>query len=616
MIVKQILANNFVTYESLNVQFPERGIIGIEGKNLDKPVLDTNAVGKTIILDMISYALYGEILRKKAANIIGPFSPDMMLSVKFYLPKINKEFTIKRERRGPNEVVKIKMDGKISEGRPRKMQPVIDRLLGIEWLTFTNCILYGDSRDSNFVYVGHSKRIEILAQIAGILHLREARKILNPDLKEAEKILAHTDGKIEALKEQRAKAKKNLEYHEAKLDNLDNENKEFQREISKKLSEIVPAHDAIDVTNGDKRISEIDGAIKDMEYRISQYENEALQIKKAKPDKRLQELTKQKVEIQTIIKTKKEELEYLESNGECPTCYGEVDEGTKKRFMEHMPELPSDIDNKINLAKKAIARINELNETINEVEKEVRKLRGEQVDIRQKILKKKNLKQEIDKLKLEMVSWKDLREEIQNNIDNCQIECDETSEKFSRVTFLRKSQKTNRDVLKYWSDKYGPKGAEADLIRDLLNKLQAFSNNYIHKLTDGSISIYMTPEKESASGVKRSEMSIDVIENAEIKDFDLYSGGQKNRIEKAIRLGLMMILPNDVGFKLFDEIGKDLSPKGYEEIIKLMREIFHEQQIFIVTNDNESKKLFDHLMMVTLKDGKSTLDCSWGNNDG
>jgi hypothetical protein len=73
----------------------------------------------------------------------------------------------------------------------------------------------------------------------------------------------------------------------------------------------------------------------------------------------------------------------------------------------------------------------------------------------------------------------------------------------------------------------------------------------------------------------------------------------------------MNLSATEINFKMFDEIGKDLSVKGYEEIVKLMKEIFPRQQIFLVTNDRDTKKLFDHNLLVTLQDGQSSVKRIW-----
>jgi DNA repair exonuclease SbcCD ATPase subunit len=597
------------------VRFPERGIIGIEGKNLDKPILDTNAVGKTLIFDMISYALYGEVLRKKAANIIGPFSSDMLLSVAFYLPSLGKSMIVKRERRGPNETVKVKIDGKMYDGRPRKMQPIINRLLGIEWLTFQNCILYGDSRESNFVYVGYSKRTEILAQIANILHLREARKLISPDLRYAEKDLSHLEGQITALKEAKEKAKHNLEAQKKRLVSIETEQKEEEEKLILRRKNATDKLERIDAETLKKVIKDKNETIEERDYRKSRYREEMKEIKKIEPKKQLQEIVKEQVILGTLKKKKEEDIEKIKEVGECPTCSTELDVIDINKLQEKIHEIPKELFDKEKFLRETIARYKDLQAIIEEINEENMKLLKEINTLEQRIDETETLKTQIKSITRELESRKDLREEIETNVKIAEEDHDMLSEKFMKRVFEKKNKKADRDALKYWNEKFSPRGAEAELIMDLVKELQSFANNYSHKLTDGSISVYITPEKETAKGIKKSEITIDVIENDESKDFDLYSGGQKNRIEKAIRLGLMKILPHDIGFKLFDEIGKDLSTKGYEEVLKLMREIFDGEQIFLVTNDRESKKLFDHRMTVILEDGQSTIDCSWKSNE-
>ena len=611
MIIKQIMAHNFVTYESLNLQFPEKGIIGIEGRNLDKPVLDTNACGKTLILDMISYALYGEVLRKKAANVIGPFDDKMVLSVAFLMDGPSRTIIIKRERKGANELVKIKIDGKVYNGKQRKMQPIIDRLVGIEWLTFQNCILYGNSLDSNFMYVGHSKRIEILAQIAGILHLREARKLINPDLKEAEKEVEHSKGKLETIREARVRTKRSLNESQQRLKNIETEQEDAKKLLAKSLVKIKNDYDSIDSKTLEKEIVANTELINNIKKQSLIHEKEKNEILSTDPKKQLENAIKEKAQIETLQKKRVGEIEKLKKSGECPLCLSKVNELMVNQLSDQIPKLNGKIIHNETTARKLIDRVEELDKLISKSKDTIKRLIDEIAEKQLQIKNKSILISQIDSIENQQKAQKNIVAESELRLEHTQQEYDEISDQLLKEFFGNKSKRINRDVLQYWNEKFSPRGAEAELIIDLVGKLQAYANNYIHKLTDGSISIYITPHRESKSGAVKQELSINIIENGEEKDFDLYSGGQINRIEKAIRLGLMKILTSYVGFKLFDEIGKDLSTKGYEEAIKLMREIFYEQQIFLVTNDRESKKLFDHHIRVTLSGGKSKIDHSW-----
>jgi len=614
MIVRKIKAKNFVTYENLSLTLPTRGIIGIEGRNLDKPVLDTNAVGKTLILDMVSYALYGEVLRKKAANIIGPFGKNTLLEVMFYSPRLGGEFTISRKRTGSAETVTVNVGDKTFSGRPRNMQPKIDQIIGVEWLTFQNCILYGDSRETNFVYVADSKRKEILAQIAGILHLREARKLIGPDLKDAENSLSRIEGSVESLMNAKTTAKHRVETDRERLENFEQEqNQEVEatdkemETIRGKLHDEGPLRESIDKTH--EKIKALSAEIEGLGEKISHAEA-------TEPKKRLEKAIREISRTDTIREQIEGDIRKLDESGECPMCATTVDDTVIDRVRRKIPFPPESAIEEEKKARQDLKTLEDLRSKYNEKLEERSGLKDRVKSLEYKLKENEAVLQDLEHLDHKKKSLSRLREEIQKSLDKAQEDLEAVSEELVQVMFNKQGAVTNRDVLKFWNEQFSPKGAEGDLIVDLIKKLQSYSNQYIHKLTDGSISIYIEPEKETTKGTVKTEITIDVIENDEIKDFDLYSGGQRNRIEKAIRLGLMMVSGDDMRFKLFDEIGKDLSVKGYEEIVKLMREIFDGQQILLVTNDRESKKLFDHRILVMLQDGRSKVKCSWGEDDG
>ena len=63
MIFKAVTASNFLSFKTLELNLENRGLLLLNGKNLDNPMLNNNGAGKSSVIESIVYALYGKTLR-------------------------------------------------------------------------------------------------------------------------------------------------------------------------------------------------------------------------------------------------------------------------------------------------------------------------------------------------------------------------------------------------------------------------------------------------------------------------------------------------------------------------------------------------------------------------
>jgi DNA repair exonuclease SbcCD ATPase subunit len=492
MIVKRVEGRNIVTYPEIDFEFPEAGVIGIQGKNLDNPIMDTNAVGKTLLFDMISYAPWGEILRKKRANILGEFDEKYWLKVTFEDEKYGV-FSIERSGKPAFENVAINIRGKTLKNKPRKIQPTIDRIFGMGWLTFQNCILYGDSRETNFVFVADNKRKEIMLEIAGALDIREARKLVGPDLKERELRHAALEGKIEALWNA-------LESAKNKLQRALGREREVEQEKARKIAEI----DAL--IDKKKGLIEATWSRKDLDKKISACENMINEEKKKLHDieaafssfdekymfDAFEETKKKHAKKEGAYEKYQNNLKSIKEKKKCPFLPVQcpMNEDTEKQIGKELAQAFRDLSNLREELKSYQERVDEFNR-IKKILQETREALAEARNRMNKwVIEKKKLdgvEAEIKALEKEKAGLESLKSEISTALEEAQEEYEKAMTDLSKGFFKSKSVEIQRNVLKYWSEKYSQRGVETLFVAPLVKKLNAFSKQYILRLTDGSI---------------------------------------------------------------------------------------------------------------------------------
>lgn len=599
MICERLRGANFVTYDTFDIAFPDKGIIGIEGKNIDKPILDTNAVGKTLLLDAVYYPIFGCVLRKKRANMIGPHHRDMWIEGT-YRRADGKRVSIARHKTPSAELVTIKADGKEYKGRPTKIQHVLDRLFGMPWLTFQNCILYGDSRENNFVYAADNKRKEILSEMAMILFLREAKKLVVVDLKTKEGELQHAIGLHEGTAQRIEAAEDRVRKAQERLKSLEQEKEERVSILKRQLKEESEEwKKGIDIP---ERIAKCAG----QEMRYTNERKEAMaaldDLNESLHKKKYEEAKEERISTETLIEKRKADLDILREKRQCFTCLSDIDTDRISIIADELETSNFNVDQcqkEEDEHREVLKQARDIREKANNLTTMISETRITIADLEAKFKTQDTIKARMDTIREKIERVGDAKGQVQQVLEDATTEFRNARADRNKHLKQMNMRQTESDVLRFWSKKFGQRGIEADLVRDLVNEIGHHASRYIDRLTEGAIGIEIEQD---------DEIDINVIENGQMKDFDLYSGGQRNRIEKAIRLAMMKASQSDIRFKLFDEIGKDLSTKGYESVIVLMKDIFAEQQIFLVTNDRESKKLFDYRLLITRENGRSRID--------
>jgi len=609
MIIERLEARNAVTYRYLDLTFPASGLIGIEGQNLDKPTMGSNGVGKSVFEDLITYGIHGEIARKRRANIVGQFGRKLDLNI-YMRMEDGTPFIIKRQRdKLGGEKVQLEIGGSKWKGNITKVQPIITRAFGMGWLTFKNCVIFSDDAGADhFLKATDIKQKEILAEISDILHFGIAKKLISKEIKTIRQQLAYFEGELRPLREQREQCKTRLSEYKGRLGNHNEEVKakreKFETQIEKLMRQLANSNISKSITGVDKEIQRFN---KKRNNLYSSIESESYQ---AMLEEWIWDAEKKEAKKLTLIEKYQKDQRYIDKHGKCPTC--------KKEHKGNLKNLDKELESLAKLQAELIKEKQALQKEFIDPEleiivldKTIEELNLMKKEFKSQLQEEETLRATVENLKLKLRNIDNIKEAIENNITHYAKELDAADAEYSRVYFKLKSIDNTLKSHEFWLGKYGQRGLPADFIADLLTELQMLADEYSQDLTDGSILVDIHPYKETKEGQQKNEIKIDIIENGVPKDFKLYSGGEKNRVEKAFSLALMKLTKSFIGFKLFDEIGKNLSREGYEKVVMLMKDVFQGQQIFLATNDPIVRKLFDYRMLVTLENNRSTIKTSW-----
>ena len=125
-----------------------------------------------------------------------------------------------------------------------------------------------------------------------------------------------------------------------------------------------------------------------------------------------------------------------------------------------------------------------------------------------------------------------------------------------RLDEIKEKEKENTDIHQKYStlhEAFSKKGVPALLVEQSLPQIEAKANQLLYKLSDGEMAVHFVTQKAYADGARddmKETLDIEIQDQAGIRDYEMYSGGESFRINFAIRMALSHVLANRAGAKL------------------------------------------------------------------
>jgi DNA repair exonuclease SbcCD ATPase subunit len=311
-IIKNVTAKNFLSIgnQSQAVDFSKEHLTLVLGENIDLGGDDTgsrNGVGKTAILNALSYALYGQALTNiKKENLINKTNgKNMLVTVEF--EKSGNKFRIERGRR-PNILKLYVNDNEVkakdedeSQGDSRETQKAIEQMLEMSHTMFKHLVALNTYTEP-FLSMKASDQREVIEQLLGITLLSE---------------------KADALKFLIKESKDQIQVESTRIDAVKNANENVQKSINSLQikSSIWEQKKEEDIESYGRAIMQLESV--DIESELTAHTTLKLWIDN---DTKIRNLNKQKATLEaalsqndkTIDKLKKEEDKLKDKK--CPAC--------------------------------------------------------------------------------------------------------------------------------------------------------------------------------------------------------------------------------------------------------------------------------------------------------
>ena len=219
LTIKNLTVKNFLSVGNVTqaVNVDQHGLTLVIGLNMDMGGEGArNGVGKTTIVNALSYALYGNALSNiRKDNLVNKTnSKNMLVTVEF--EKNGHNYRIERGRK-PNIFRFIVDDDEVNEsgtdegqGENKLTQEAVERILGMSHEMFKH-ILALNTYTEPFLSMKNNDQKAIIEELLGITLLTEKADILKEQMRVTRDKITREDFRIKALQEANAKIQSSIE---------------------------------------------------------------------------------------------------------------------------------------------------------------------------------------------------------------------------------------------------------------------------------------------------------------------------------------------------------------------------------------------------------------------
>lgn len=642
MKITNLTIDNWGAVGSASLALNDRGLLLIQGQNLDDTSQISNGAGKSTIPEALSWCFYGEtakgetgdkIVNRKAGKdtavvaLIEDDNGDV-----YRVARYRKHHTYKNQLRLELQDSGTAYWKDLTQGTDKLTQPLVDKLIGCNYEVFTSAIYAGQEAMPDLPGMTDKALKVLIEEAAGIAKLQAASDMAAKVVKERKQAVADSSQKImtiqatmNTLEESALQAEAQRAGYEVQREDgkklvqarLDEKKAAFKPEFGDRLSEGVKKVRA----QADEVKAKIAGsdAERDKERELERELNQASSLHA--------NATLSFDRMVADAKNLKHRLDHVAdrvgtSCGEC----GHVIEASDLAGAEASAKTAA--QTAVKAAKELKVEVEKALAAQSEASSALDAHRASMTDVSAMTAQLNELAEKERKLQEALVSWAGQKEMIENDerklvelgslvnpyiktIDDAKARIDKAKLEMDVIDVERTELSAALDVAEEVAALYGPAGVRAHILDTVTPHLNSRTSHYLSALTDGNVSAIWSTISKTAKGELREKFVIDIESKTGGESYKSLSGGEKRKVRLACAMALQDLVAcraaKPVALWVADEIDHALDDAGLERLMILLDEKSREKGTVLVISHSDLSDFIRNSITVQKKDGVSTI---------
>lgn len=568
MKLERIRLKNFLSHQETDFRLTDRNLVIVVGEN--------GAGKSSLVKDSLTWALFGQA-RGSGDDLITDGESKATVAARFVLDEKLYEVVRERERGKKTSLHLRELRQGLADEEPNgtaqsldgatiaETQAKIERLLGMDYNTFvcTACVEQGKADSFSALTPKEAKQI-----IMRILHLGEY------------------DAYQAAARSERTTCQAKLWAAE-----------EFLGILVEKLTKAVPAGGTsqdlqADLTRRHAELETLTGQVHRAQAAIHHLGGEIahLAAARARQEAQLGHATRKKTELEAALAKLAPPL------STCPLCLSLLSEEKLRTVRNTLSETLAACQAE---AATAVAAVRELRTGEDEKRLEQERLQREVAALQGRIETVQNAMRDLS-VKLGTV-WAQAEDhlELERRQQGVQGEIEQTRQRLGDYVVLEQA--------------FGKDGIAALIIENVLPEIETTANEVLGLLTDHALRVELRSQKTLKSGEVSDTLEIYVLLQHASRLYDSLSGGEKFRVDLALRIALSKVLARRNNFRietlLIDEGFGSLDALGRQKFMALSRLLQDQFKRIIVITHTDIQDMYGpgELITVRKEDGISRL---------
>jgi DNA repair exonuclease SbcCD ATPase subunit len=634
---KFISARNFMCYgpDGIDLDLNSMGrIILIRGDNMDvvndEERTASNGSGKTSIVNIIVYTLYGKTINEKVkhADVIhNKIGKNLTTEVRWGKYRVVRGRKPDFLRLWESEEGVWDDSTEITLGGMPATQALILEKIGLSYEAFVNVAVFTDNNKDCFLECTTPMKREVVDNLLSLSKYRtysDVAKKVRAEYKDRlknmaadyERILIECgacEKRITTIQQQE------VQWRQQKKIELDS----ILSQIATKRRELESSDSGAQLARyneAQEQMSSLSEKLSQMQIRKEKVE-QALNSARTKLDEerhrkhdlllKIQDLSADISKAKAELKSNQVIVESFDTKKgtKCPVCYGEFKEDNWRAVLMHAKNVVESkqayLDEFLPIAESlekekqnAEQNSSKIATYVNIAEKKLSETETEVSEIRKKIsnlskvnkpdtgTEEKVIESQIEQLKKQAVTKKFEIDGVSPHaamLDMVSKECEIKKSEAAQSKSKLEQAESELPYYEFWVTAFGDSGIRKFVIDEIIPALNSKINHWLQFLIDGKIRIKFDNELEET--IERNPPDGDAFV------YHAMSGGERRRVNLAISQSFAHLMTLSYGcspsFVFLDEVSTNVDSIGVQGIYNMIVELSKDKQVFITTHDHD-----------------------------